>query len=235
MIWNEQQRLNFYTEEFQPKRLPASLEQMLVRLGFIFGVLGCAGLFLLARSWYIEQQINSVQVELTSWTDQLAALNKGLKPKAVDPELMRQLEAIRRELATDRQRLQIVESLPLNETRTYELMVQQLAQIPGNDIWLTGIRFGQGSSQIQLTGLARSPASLPVYLGQLKQLSGFRGRHFQHLELRQQEAEDRVQGIAFTLDTRKPSDIALANKGVGQPGAEVARGMESLQQLMKGL
>lgn len=136
--------------------------------------------------WRLQQlRASSLQAQQAAAQAEaeLAQLRQNFHEPQADPQLPRRLAELE---AGNRQLQQLAQHLQLllrERSGGFRAPLDALAERHLAGLWLSGIRFEQGGSQLLLEGASQSPELLPDYLASLGRSPAFAGRQFARFDL----------------------------------------------------
>ncbi|HYQ38283.1 MAG TPA: PilN domain-containing protein [Pseudomonas sp.] len=157
------------------------------------GALLLLGLILVDGGWHywrlgqLQARSGQAQEAARQAEAELAQARLNFREPQPDPQLPRrlaELEAANRQLQQLAQHLQL---LLRERSAGFRAPLDALAERHVAGLWLSGIRFEQGGSQLLLEGASQSPELLPDYLGSLGRSPAFAGRQFARFDLDRDE------------------------------------------------
>ncbi|MCA6064250.1 hypothetical protein [Thalassolituus marinus] len=212
MSWQLKQRVNFFTDDFRPPKMPEDIRFLLTGLVLTFAALSaCALLLLVGRVWQ-ESVLTSEQQERLRLQQLIAEEMQRLPPLVVDPQLEQQLKAAQDHLQNSQRVLAYLSREGQSQRTSFTALVTQLGQAESEGVWLSAFSLLDGGHNIELRGFVKEARQLSPYIEALTAQPAFQGRAF-----RQVDVSEENQHLQFYLDTRAPAlDSPLVMGGVKQ-------------------
>ncbi|MDT8282612.1 MAG: hypothetical protein RQ982_07335 [Gammaproteobacteria bacterium] len=183
--------------------------------------IGVTGSFLLlalifcAVNFYQMYTTSQLQIELESKTNTLktfkqgyAAMEAKVKPKAIDTNLVAQLERIKRNNAEKLRALNYLSGNDEGNTYGFSFLLQGLGKRRDSidDLWLKKIRFSRGGYDLHLSGSSYQADLLPRFLQALSEEEIYKDREFKEIKI--SRSKDNKKVMDFILDTQFQSTQA---------------------------
>lgn len=212
MSWQLKQRVNFFTDDFRPPKMPEDIRFLLTGLVLTFAALSaCALLLLVGRVWQ-ESVLTSEQQERLRLQQLIAEEMQRLPPLVVDPQLEQQLKAAQDHLQNSQRVLTYLSREGQSQRTSFTALVTQLGLAESEGVWLSAFSLLDGGHNIELRGFVKEARQLSPYIEALTAQPAFQGRAF-----RQVDVSEENQHLQFYLDTRAPAlDSPLVMGGVKQ-------------------
>lgn len=150
-------------------------------------------------------QLSTTHEESEQKTKILARANQVLKEQVdvgMDAELQREVEALRKRQAEQRQLLSVLVGYQSERNEGFSAYLKELAEHSVDDMWLKEITFEHGGERIRLKGMTTDAVKLPEFLQRLSAGERFHGHLFDDFEIR--EAESGV----LEFDITGPHEVA---------------------------
>lgn len=203
------QQVNFYTEEFKPKKELLTLDNMLVV--WIAGVVLILALYNLeynktqtskknlemteAREQHQQSQLNSLQATFSKRGDSLV-LEKTHQEMQVS---LSQRNYVIAQLSQRADGMQ----------KGIAGLMENLALITVDGLWLTNISVNQG--QLSVSGITNNAEKVPQLIQKLQNISSLKDKRFSRLEIK--TMEDNVNLLTFTLQSENQVSGSAPNSG----------------------
>ncbi|GGY38129.1 hypothetical protein GCM10011297_09090 [Bacterioplanes sanyensis] len=187
------QRINFYTAEFHPPRLPAPVARLLLGLAAVSIVLLMIGSVLSWQAQQQQQQRDHWQQQREQASTQLQQLRDSLPPLQQDADLLAQQQRLQSQRRGAQAVLSYLTQGKLEQSQSFSRLLQGLTQLSGQGVWLAGVRIERGGEALTLKGYLQRPEQLSTYVESLLQLPGYRGRAFRHIQLQEVEEQNWLQ------------------------------------------
>ena len=191
------QQVNFYTEQFKPKKELLTLENMIA--------VWVAGVVLILALYSFE--LEKSEVSKNSWLmaqkreqhqqGQLKSLQESFSKRGDAVVLEKTLQDLQANL---QQRKYVLEQLGLRADgmrKGVAGLLESLAGIPIEGLWLTDIQVNQG--QLSVSGLTTDVEKVPQLIQQLQNISSLQDKRFARLEVKTEEDYDGL--LKFTLQS----------------------------------
>lgn len=196
-------RVEFYTEEFKPRKLWVSFRQFSWSCVALFMVyLGAWG----ASQLHLEQQRKTLQT-LSAQIDAAKRHREQLvlqeEQYASDPNLIKQLEQISSEVEAKKFLLTQLRGRSSEQQRGFGSLLRDLARITPPSIALTSMRVNQ--MDMELTGYALSGTDVPQWVNSFSQADSLSNLGFSDLVLQRDENGQ----LFFMLRTQPPEPQVL--------------------------
>jgi len=199
------QQVNFYTDEFKPKKDFLSLANMLVIwvlgivLTLVFYSVEIEKTAMIKKNWLKAQEMEQHQKR------QLASLQKGFASRGDAVVLEKTMQDLQVRL---QQRNFVLEQLGLRAEgmrKGVAGLMESLARITFDDLWLTEIQVNHG--QLSVSGMTTDVEKVPQLIQQLQVIKSLQDKRFSRLEVKGHDEHEGV--LQFTLQsenqTRKRS------------------------------
>lgn len=202
------QQVNFYTDDFKPKKDPLSLANMLVV--WLVGIVLILVLYSVEteRTALIKQNWAKAQKMEQHQKSQLASLQQGFASRGDAVVLEKTMQDLQARL---QQRSFVLEQLGLRAEgmrKGVAGLMESLAGISFDDIWLTDIQVNHG--QLSVSGMTTDVEKVPQLIQQLQAIQSLQDKRFSRLEVK---GHDEYEGVLkFTLQ----SENQIRKKGAGQ-------------------
>lgn len=209
MNWQVKQRVNFYLDEFQPPRIPADLNRLLIG-AVVHGVLFLLVLVGLVINWYYQgNRLMHISREQSSVEQQVANIERERPPLLLDEQLVAERDRTRRNLESSQRILRFLSQQELSSSYSFTSMVEQLGEQNINGVWLNRFAFYDEGKQINIEGYTDDPAKVSRYVTTLLARSSYEQHAFRFVDVHKTEGKP---WLSFRLDTR-PEDKPAAAAG----------------------
>ena len=196
------QKVNLYQAALYPPKQELGLTSLLVSWSALLVVLLLLWLWQQqqlqqqkASSVSIQQQLNSLQQEITLYQEALAKR----QPSA---DLARQLSIEQRSLQQKQQLLSFLSEQQRTATQHYSPVLAHLEQVDRQDLWLTHFTLQQQHSSF--AGITLRPDTVALWLDDLRQLGYFRGQRFGQISMQQVPEQ---KAVSFSLQAEQGSAL----------------------------
>ena len=205
------QQVNFYAEEFQPKRDWVSARMML-----LYWLAGCVLVSMLypfeaKKLELAERNMLMAQQQEDRLLRQLNELQASFSERGDAEALERELEQKTRELL---QRQQVLTQLGLRTEgmeRGVAGILDDLARHPIEGLWLSEINVYQG--QLSVTGFTLEADHVPLLVAQLQKIGSLKERRFSKLVIKQSEEPGL---LGFSIQSEMSGGTSASAGGQGQ-------------------
>jgi MSHA biogenesis protein MshI len=189
--------VNLYPDYLKPKRELFNLKSVLAL--WLLVVLGMGSVYVFYSTQNLESQarLNEIRGEMGQLTQQVQGLQKKLAAHKPSPAKQAAVERLRREVKAQRLSLTAITQFDRDDQAGYSGIMRSLAELSSNEISLVRIRIDDNN--LNLAGLARTPSSVPKWLGRFKQEIELSGRSFKGLVM----GRDEDDVITFELTASK--------------------------------
>ncbi len=195
------QQVNFYTDQFKPKKDMLSLGNMLVM--WIIGIVITLVLysFEIDKAEMTKKSLAMVQQREEHQQKQLASLQQGFASRGDAVVLDKTMEDMQKKL---QQRNFVLDQLGLRAegmSKGVAGLMGSLAKIIFDDLWLTDIQVNHG--QLSVSGMTTDVEKIPLLIKQLQAMKSLQDKRFSRLEV---HGHDEYEGILkFTLQSENQS------------------------------
>ncbi len=192
------QEINLYTEEFRPKKVVLSLEQMLLLTVLVVIVLAGASWFMQSLVQDRKDEWAGKQGKLEELTARVEAMRVRADGLVLDESLV---QANARLSASLQARLNLFDMLGrvvVQQGDSFSATLVALARQRVEGLWLTQISLHASGQGLALAGQTLNSESVPTYLQKLREEATFRGRTFNLFSLNREE-ESGGRALNFVL------------------------------------
>lgn len=191
------QQVNFYTDQFKPKKDLLTLENML--LIWLAGIVLVLALynFEYQKAEMAEKNFLLTQQREQHQQRQLQSLQKSFSARGDALVLEKTLIDMQASL---QQRNFVLEQLGLRAgglKRGVAALMENLATMPIKGLWLTQISINQG--QLSVSGLTNEAEKVPQLIQQLQRITSLQDKRFVRLEIKTFEENEAL--LEFTLQS----------------------------------
>jgi hypothetical protein len=195
-------RVNLYLDEFK-------LKYELFTLGTCFVVWGMSIVLVVLGTYLSKNQLEQIrfdsqQVEMrhVSKKKLVDTLTSERDSRQRDPQLISAIEMMQRQLSAQQAILSELAKQEQLKSQGFSLLMLDLANNQQDDLWLKRIRVEE--QQLLLTGGASGAASLPRWVGRLKQAEYFSGKQFDAAKVYRDEEDILNFEIGTLIDGESP-------------------------------
>ncbi|NTS75856.1 PilN domain-containing protein [Catenovulum sp. SM1970] len=188
--------VNFYVKDFHPKVDLLSPKWVLSAWGVSLALIIVLSSFASSSLDEAKRANDIVLAEFEDTSETTEALKAKAQEHVESPSLLQAVVDLKKEKSVKKRLLQVLDSKEQKDSLGYADLMFDLAEFNNPDIWLTQISYGQ--KEVSIQGAVKDAASLPVWLGQLKNSSYFQGKEL--TELRMSNSDDELYNL-FELAT----------------------------------
>lgn len=173
--------VNFYFDEFKPKKQIISLKKALM-LTVIITLLVIFFAFTSAQKAQQKQQsLAKMRILVAEKRALVSEFENALKSRKLDPKLTELIVQLQKKIEIKQQITQQIQDRSQNQINGYSQLMADLSQTMPTGIWLNKISFSD--VQIELAGATQQAQLLPKWLQKLEQSTYFNDRAFNNLQL----------------------------------------------------
>lgn len=198
-MWQVKQKINLYTDEFRPAKLPQELVWFATGVAAVFVLSIMISTSIFGYKKYLSSEVANAQLEQLDLTQQLDELSKQLARLKVDPLLQ---SKIQREESQIRQRQQVLAFLQQEkfaEGISFSALADQLSASKG--VWLQSFKFYQDGEHIELAGFSQKPKYITQYIESLSDKKAYQGRSFRQISISEVEGKTYSQFVIATEES----------------------------------
>jgi len=177
--------VNLYQESLRPKPQSVTLKHLAVTTMIVLGVTAIISGVIASQAYRLEQQQQTLALDLQTVTEELAVFQQTLAERKPDQQLEAQLSQIQQSNGQKQQLLQYLQAESQRPMPDYVLALQHLEQVDQPGIWLTEFSFA--SEQLQFRGMTQDARLVASWLQQVGQNSFFRGQTFETMAVKPAE------------------------------------------------
>ena len=197
------QQVNLYTDDFRPKKVVLSLEQIILISVSVIILVVLTTLFLNASLAKSEQRIQREQERVEKLNSQLSKLEDKAKLLRQDDSLMAANQRLSAQLDARRQMIEVLDRVVVKDDEGFSNILLSLARQKTEGLWLTSIQVGASGKNMTIEGTTLNANAVPAYLQNLRQEDGFLGRTFTLFNL---DADpDKTNRLDFSLRSQASS------------------------------
>lgn len=177
-------RVNLLTAELLPKQIRLTFHKALVGT-LLYAALLVAGIG--GYQWYSQQlatELKQAQTQQEQLQTKQQQLTKNKATRTIAPALQAQLEDLKKELEIKQKLLVEVTQGAQPEGKAFSVMMEDLASVNENDIWLEQIKVSQ--QEIALTGYTSNSQLIPNWIAQVGAKGYLQGKTFRHIAITQE-------------------------------------------------
>lgn len=187
-------RVNLYVTALQPVKEKISLTTLVGSVASISALLICAGFMLSGMAGTKQAELEVLQQQVKTQTQQIDTLQQGLRNKAPSAALVKQKEELTQTIVQKQKLLQFVHGEQRKTSVKFSPVFAYLAAIDSSGFWLDSFSLNATSSQF--SGYVTQPELLPEWINRLGGAPFFTGHTFAQFELKKQ---DNNEALAFRI------------------------------------
>ncbi|GGF82830.1 hypothetical protein [Alteromonas lipolytica] len=194
-------RINFYTEDFEPRLDVLSLTSISIAWGVTLAVLL---LIWAGIAWYgsvKHTELAALQAQQQQLSSEVNTLKTTLEQRKPDAGLARTLEQRQQELANRELLVRELSQREQIKQQGFAALLDSLAEKNSQDIWLDAIEVSE--NMMLLEGQLSNPQAMPKWLQRLGQTSSFSGRTFDSTRLYRED-----DTLRFELNMARVAEAA---------------------------
>ncbi|NRB38490.1 MAG: hypothetical protein HRU20_08470 [Pseudomonadales bacterium] len=177
-MFNNDQQVNFYLQEFQPEVITLPLAQILALLiSLTTAIAGFSGWIDWQKNQQQQTLLNQQQIQ-QQLQSELAVLEKSYKPIPIDRKLKQRIQELENTLGNKSLIQDYLQQQQEKMDYSFTRILSSLADshIPG--IWLTQITILSSDNYYGISGNTRDASLLPVYMQALQKQNALSGSGF---------------------------------------------------------
>jgi len=195
------QQINLYQQEFYDTR-DWRKTGVIGAIVFMFVVLGGINAVQAYMAGQLSAELNNKNQTLKSLEQTYAVLEKNVKPRAQDMNLVAELENLKR---TNSEKLRALNYLSGNDAGNmtgFSYLMQGLGRKRDtiNNLWLKKIKFSRGGYELHLSGSSYQADLLPQFVQALSDEDIYQDREFKEIKILRSEENNKI--LDFVLDTQ---------------------------------
>jgi len=205
LIDSEQDSVNFYTEQFRPKKEPVTLTRAALASAvaiLIVLVLYVSASFGLADT---ENRLSTLQAQVSALQTDVDTLSQQKADQKIDRSLEEENKEFAAQIDAYRSVLSGLGMQRADFSFDYSALFLGLARHRPAQLWLTEFSVDNETGKLLINGQTLDAAQIPVYLERLQQEPLFRQQDFGALELHKHEEEN--GHYRFSLKGFAESDV----------------------------
>lgn len=173
--------VNFYFDEFKPKKQIISLQKGLILVGLTTLLIIFFALSSAQQAQQKQQSLEQMRQLVTEKRALVSEFENALQNRKLDPKLTELIAQLQKKIEIKQQITEQIQHRSQNQINGYSQLMADLSQTMPTGIWLNKISFSD--DQIELTGATQQAQLLPKWLQKLEQSSYFNDREFNNLQL----------------------------------------------------
>jgi len=179
------QQINLYTDDFRPKRVVLSLEQILLLPLITVVVLALLSYWLHVNVEQTKSDISEQESKKTSLQVKLDKLEAKARLQRRDESLVAANKRLSETLGARQKMVGMLDTVVVKDDEGFSSILISLARQKVDGLWLKEIHIGASGKEMTLKGSTTKASAVPGYLQNLRQESSFIGRSFTLFELGQ--------------------------------------------------
>jgi hypothetical protein len=203
------QQINLYTDDFRPKKVVLSLEQILLIAVSCIVLVIITTLFLNASLAGSEKRIQNEQVRVDKLSEQLAILEEKAKLLRQDDSLMAANQRLSAKLIARRQMIKVLDSVVVKDDEGFSNILVSLARQKTEGLWLTSVEVGASGKSMTIEGSTLNANAVPGYLQNLRKENGFIGRTFTLFNLDADPDNSKLLGFSLRSQVSQSNDVLI--------------------------
>jgi Tfp pilus assembly protein PilN len=209
--------INLYLPRFQPPQLSRTvLRLMKFCLITFFGLVAIyAGLLVFHA--YSSGHLAELEQEQEKLSRELKTLISQFPNTNINKNLQANLEREKKLLVKQKRVVRFLRQDSISARSSFTPLVEQLSQQNVSGIWLSKIEIFNQGKDIQLSGFAKTPEKVSLYITTLGSKNAYRGRAFKYINIMQGDNP----WNEFFLSTKKQSSDNISTI----PSRESGRGL----------
>lgn len=191
------QQINLYQSEFRKEKQTLNAAVLLNTVMVVCAVLVVVYGFKYWQVMQARQQLVQLQQEKTIEESLLAELKRTHKPLLKSQRLAEDIKQYESWVSIRQQAVNVLSEKRFGNTEGFAEHFTGLARQTINGLWLTGLHFSEGGSQLGMQGSALQPELVPRFLQRLSAEDVFTGTRFHSLLMSRED--EKKQQVDFQL------------------------------------
>ena len=195
------QQVNLYQDEFHLSynHRRVAVAGIFLLLALVFAVVNSYQIY---TTNHLRPELESKTNAMKSFEQSYVILQSNAKPKAIDMNLVAQMERVKRNNAEKRRALNYLSENNAGNTSGFSFLMQGLGKKRDNinDLWLKKIKFSRGGYDLYLSGSSYQPDLLPKFIQVLSEEEIYKDREFKEIKILR--SKDNKKMMDFILDTQ---------------------------------
>lgn len=192
--------VNLFPEHLKPKQELLTLNNVAIAWGILtFIMFGVYGYYAVEKAGY-ESRIEQLTSEKKSTEDELKVFQSKLAAHKPTPSKLEAIERLKIEIKDKERSLSAIYEFDSGGQAGYSGVMNALTKLETGDISISNIALNGGN--LNLAGLARTPASVPKWVNQFKSEVELQGRSFKKLTLGRNEDDIVTFKLTTNLDEK---------------------------------
>lgn len=181
------QQVNLFTDEFRPRRVLLTLDQIVLLGGVVVLILLGVNFFADSALASRQTELAAKQKKLDTITQQVERMQQRANELVLDESLVSANARLAVRLRARTDLLDMLGSVVVQPNNDFSNTLVALARQRSEGLWLTRITLNGSGQGMTLEGKTEQGAWVPEYLQKLRDESAFVGRTFTEFNLAQQE------------------------------------------------
>lgn len=191
--------INLYLPQFRPPQLSREIVLLLKVCSITFIGLVVLSIVLFVFKIYSSGQLVQLKEEQKQLNNELTILISQFPNLSIDRDLQDNIEREKKLLTKKNRVISFLRQDSINARSSFTPLIEQLSQQNVSGIWLSKVEIINQGKDIQLTGFAKTPEKVSLYMTMLGTKDAYRGRTFKQINI--------IKGNApwneFFLSTKK--------------------------------
>ncbi len=216
------QQINLYQDEFRVVPNWAKLS-LLAGIALVIVVLLGSSLYQVSVINDLEAELTNTNKTLKSLEQSYEALEKSIKPKAIDMNLAEQVEKVKRSNEGKIRAKNYLSGDGAGNITGFSSLLQGLGRQRDEieELWLKRIEFSDGGFDMRLVGSNYRPELLPDFIQALNDEDLYKDREFREIKITQSTQDEKT--VDFVLATRSKEDIAQGEANMSDKALFMSR------------
>jgi Tfp pilus assembly protein PilN len=177
--------INLYLPRFQPPQLSREVLRLITACLISFFGLVAIYAGLLVFHAYSSAHLAELEEEQQKLSRELKTLISQFPNTSIDKNLQASLEREKKLLAKKKRVVRFLRQDFIGARSSFTPLFEQLSQQSVSGIWLSKIEIFNQGKDIQLSGFAKTPEKVSLYITTLGSKNAYRGRAFKYINVMQ--------------------------------------------------
>jgi len=191
------QQINLYTDDFRPKKVVLSLEQILLLPLITIVVLALLTYWLHLNLEQTKKDISEQESKKTSLQVRVDKLEARARLQIKDESLVAANNRLSETLGARQKMVGMLDTVVVKDDEGFSNILISLARQKITGLWIKEIHIGVSGKEMTLKGTTSNASAVPGYLQNLRKEASFVGRSFTLFELGQDAENHNL--VDFTL------------------------------------
>jgi len=196
------QQINFYQQQFKPKKELLPAWQFLSILGFVVICLCIISIVLFSFQPDTQAEVVEHQQSMLQKQEQLAKLQKKLDETKENPLLRAELTKLQNTLSNEQALLDYVSSHQLGNKAGFSSTLTAFSEHSIEGVWLTEFALLNAGEYTAINGQTYSAGLVPKYIDKLAESEPFQGKTFSVFNLNKSDAAEFFDFQLFTSNRK---------------------------------